>query len=75
MMDFARLFVIIGFIFIVIGGIIYLFAKINFPIGNLPGDLHFQWGNMSCFVGLGTSILLSILLTIIINIIARFLNK
>ena len=75
MTEFARLFILIGLVFILVGGLILLFAKINIPIGRLPGDFHFQWGNMTCFVGLGTSILLSILLTIILNIIIRIANK
>ena len=71
----ARYIMIFGLILLVIGGLLYLGARLGFPIGRLPGDIHIQRGNVSCFFPLVTSILLSIVLTILLNVVARLLNK
>jgi len=75
MLSFSRYFIILGIVSLVIGGLLYLAARANIPLGRLPGDVHFQNKNFSCVFALGTSILLSILLTLILNLIVRFLNK
>ncbi len=75
MMQYARLLVILGVILIVLGGLVYLAAKINLPIGRLPGDIRIQTGNVTCIFPLATSIILSILLTVGLSLLARFLNK
>jgi hypothetical protein len=44
-------------------------------LGRLPGDIHYQGQNVSCFFPIVTSILLSILLTLLLNLIVRLLNR
>ncbi|RME50111.1 MAG: DUF2905 domain-containing protein [Caldilineae bacterium] len=44
-------------------------------LGRLPGDIHIQRGNVSCFFPLATSILLSILLTVVLNLLIRLFNR
>ena len=75
MENFARLLVIGGIILILIGGGVYLAAKLGIPFGRLPGDIHIQRGNGSFYFPIVSSIVLSILLTLILNVIIRFLNK
>lgn len=75
MTSLARVLVILGLILIVLGGLVYLAARINLPLGRLPGDIRIQGNNFTCLFPLATSILLSILLTVILNIIVRILNK
>ena len=75
MASFARLFVILGVVFLVIGGLLYLAARLNLPLGRLPGDIRLGNGNFTCVLALGTSILLSIILTVLLNVVARFLNR
>jgi hypothetical protein len=41
----------------------------------LPGDIHYQGKNVSCFFPIVTSILLSIVLTLLLNLIIRLLNR
>ena len=48
-----------------------LLMMLGFPIGRLPGDLVFRRGNVSFYVPLATSILLSILLTLLLSFIRR----
>lgn len=71
----ARILIIIGVIFLVAGGLLYLAAKVGLPLFNLPGDIRIERENFTCVFALGTSILLSILLTVGLNILARFLNR
>jgi hypothetical protein len=71
----ARIFILIGLVFLVAGGLLYLFAKAGLPLFNLPGDIRIARGNSTCVLALGTSILLSILLTVGLNLLARFLNR
>jgi hypothetical protein len=59
---------------LVLGGLLWLIGRGSL-LGHLPGDLHFQVGNVSCFVPLATMLLLSLLATVILNIVVRLLNK
>ncbi len=71
----ARIFVIIGVIFLVIGGLFYLAERINLPLGRLPGDFQIQGKGFTCIFSLATSILLSILLSIILTLFSRFIGR
>jgi hypothetical protein len=71
----AKIFLIIGVIFIVIAGVLYMAGRINLPLGRLPGDFQFQGKGFTCIVPLATSILLSILLSIILTIFSRFIGR
>jgi hypothetical protein len=71
----ARILIILGVVLLVIGGLLYLAARLGIPLGRLPGDIRIERTNMTCVIALGTSLLLSIILTIVLNIIVRFLNK
>jgi hypothetical protein len=71
----ARGLLILGIVLIVAAGLVLLAARLNLPLGRLPGDIFVQRGNFSCAFPLVTMLLVSILLTIILNIIVRFLNK
>lgn len=75
MLQFARLFLLIGIVCLLVGGLLYLAGRFNIPLGRLPGDFRLEWDNVTCLIPLATSILLSILLTLVVNIIARFLNR
>ena len=71
----ARILMIAGISLFVVGGLIYIFSRLGIGLFQLPGDIRFQSGNVTCLVPLVSSILLSILLTIILNLVIRFLNK
>ena len=57
-----------------LGGVMWLLGHIPF-LGNLPGDVHLQTQNFSCFFPIVSMIVLSILATIILNIVIRIVNK
>jgi hypothetical protein len=75
MLSFGRLLIILGAIFLLTGGALYLLGRSGIHFTNFPGNIRFQFGNSTCVLALGVSILLSILLTIGLNLAARFLNR
>jgi len=70
MQELGRLLLIMGATLLVIGLLLTLGGRIPF-LGRLPGDIRIQRGNVSCFIPLATSLLLSVLLTILLNVILR----
>jgi hypothetical protein len=72
---FARWLVLIGAGLALLGGLLWLVARLGLPLGRLPGDFKFSAGGVTCFVPLATSILLSLLLTLLLSLIARWLGK
>jgi hypothetical protein len=75
MVEFGRLLVIIGLV-TALAGVLILVAVRYFPwLGNLPGDIRFERGNMSFYFPLATMLLISILGTILLNIVIRIFNR
>ncbi len=64
-MNMSKLLILVGIIFIIIGGL-WTF------IGKLPGDIVFKKGNTTIYFPIVTSIVASILLSLIFYIIGRF---
>lgn len=60
----GKILIIIG-VFIIILGILFLFAGRIPWIGRLPGDIVIERKNINIYIPITTSIILSILLTII----------
>jgi hypothetical protein len=75
METFARYTIFAGVCLVIVGALIYGAARLNLPIGRLPGDFVFRGENATLYLPCATSILLSILLTIILNLVLRQLNK
>ncbi len=76
MESIARMFLILGLIFFVLGGLFYLLSSHQFPflkfLGKLPGDIYIEKENFRFYFPITTSILLSILLSMILYFISRF---
>jgi len=75
LLPFARILVILGIMLLLAGGLIYLIARTDIPLGQLPGDIRIQRDNFTCLLPLVTSLLLSIFLTILLNIILQMLKR
>ncbi|MCP4581456.1 MAG: DUF2905 domain-containing protein [candidate division Zixibacteria bacterium] len=73
MPEFGKIFIIIGIIFIAVGGFLLLGGKLGL-LGQLPGDFVIRKKNFTFFFPLATSLLLSVGLTIIFYLI-RFFKK
>jgi hypothetical protein len=71
----ARFTILAGIALIVIGVILFGLAKLNIPLGRLPGDIRIEGANGSFYFPVVTCIILSIVLTVVLNLIGRFWNK
>ncbi len=71
----ARYVMIGGIVLFLVGGGLYLSAKLGLPLGRLPGDIRIEGENGTFYFPLVTSILVSVVLTIILNVIAHLLKK
>lgn len=75
MENLARYLFLGGILLILLGGGVYLAAKIGLPLGRLPGDIRVEGENGSFYFPLTTSIFVSIILTIVMNAIAKFWGR
>jgi hypothetical protein len=64
--DVGRMLLVFGVLLVVIGGALTLFGRFQ-----LPGDFTFRSGNVTVFVPLATSIILSIVATLVLNLFFR----
>lgn len=71
----ARYLMLGGVALFLIGGGVYLAAKLGIPLGRLPGDIRIEGENGTFYFPLASSILVSVILTVLFNIISRFLQK
>jgi ribose/xylose/arabinose/galactoside ABC-type transport system permease subunit len=67
----GRMLIIVGVIFVVIGGIVLLAGRSGVPLGKLPGDFTWRGKNSVVYFPLATSIVLSIVLTLVFWIVGR----
>lgn len=54
-----------------IAGLIFWFGARFFPTG-VPGDIAYRRGNVSLYVPIVSSIVLSVVATIVLNLVLRF---
>jgi hypothetical protein len=64
-----------GIALFLVGGMIFLSAKLGLPLGRLPGDIRIERGGFSFYFPLASSILVSVVLTVILNVVIRLLKK
>jgi hypothetical protein len=72
MISIGKLLLIFGGVIFLLGLIVLLAGRLNFPLGRLPGDVVFRGKNSVFYFPLATSIVLSILLSLIFYLIGRF---
>jgi Protein of unknown function (DUF2905) len=72
MNDLGRLLIGVGLVLLVAGGLLLLLGRTGIPLGKLPGDISYRGKNLSVYLPLGTSILLSIVLSVVFYFISRF---
>jgi hypothetical protein len=71
----VRLFILLGILFLIIGGLLFVFGKLHIPLGHLPGDISIQGKHGSFYFPLTTCILVSVVLTLVVNVILRLIKK
>lgn len=75
MITIARFLIISGLVLLILGGLIYLMARLNLPFGRLPGDIRIERENFTCIFPITTMILLSLGLTVLLNLVLRWLVR
>ncbi len=70
MQPIGRLLIVAGIILALVGVVLVLGPRIPL-LGRLPGDFHFESGNVRVFLPLGTMLLISLILTIVLNVLNR----
>jgi uncharacterized protein HemY len=66
MADMGRILLVFGILLAVIGGGLMLFGRFH-----LPGDITLKSGNVTVYIPIATSIVLSIILTVVLNLLFR----
>ena len=66
MAEAGRILLVLGVVLAVVGAALMLFGRFQ-----MPGDLTFRTGNLTVFIPIATSIVLSIVLTIALNLFFR----
>lgn len=66
----GRIIIVLG-VFLVVIGVLIIFAPKLPLIGKLPGDFYFKRGNSTFYFPLATSIIISIILSLILNFVLR----
>jgi hypothetical protein len=64
--DIGRVLLVFGILLAVIGGGLMLFGRFH-----LPGDITLKSGNVTLYIPIATSIVLSIILTVVLNLLFR----
>ena len=72
---FGRYMMLGGVVLFLVGGAIFLSARLGFPLGRLPGDIRIEGANGVFYFPLTGSILVSVILTIVLNVIIRLFKK
>ncbi len=65
-MSAGKLFIGLGLLFLIIGGIIIAAEKLGLHLGRLPGDIIIKKENFTLYLPIATSLLLSALLTLVL---------
>jgi hypothetical protein len=71
-MELGKLLIFLGTILLVAGVVVLLLARMNLPLGRLPGDIVYRGKNTTVYFPLATSVLLSIVLSIVLYLLSKW---
>ncbi len=71
----GRLLIVVGIVLILVGGALYVSARLGLPLGRLPGDIHVGGEGGGFYFPVVTCLVVSTVLTIVVNLILGFLHK
>jgi len=66
---------LVGIVIALLGGGVWLLARLGLPLGKLPGDISVEGNGVSFYFPVVTCLLLSVGATILINILLRLFRK
>jgi hypothetical protein len=67
--QFGRVLLGVGLVLVVLGGLMLLGERLG--LGRLPGDVVFKRKNVSIYLPIATSLLISLVLTLVFNLWLR----
>lgn len=70
----GRLLIVVGAVVLLVGVVIVLAGRVPW-LGRLPGDLSWQRDNVSIYIPIATSIVISIVLTVLLNLFGGFFDR
>lgn len=70
MTDIGKVLLVLGLVTAAVGALMLLGGRLPF-LGRLPGDLSWRKGNVTVYVPLMTSVLVSLLLTLVLWLVRR----
>ena len=71
MQDLGKMLLGLGLLLALIGGAIWLAARMGLPLGRLPWDISYKGKDVSFYFPLGTSILISVVLSVVLYLLSR----
>jgi ribose/xylose/arabinose/galactoside ABC-type transport system permease subunit len=71
MQDLGRTLIALGGLLVIVGVVVLVLARLQVPLGRLPGDFKWQGRGWSVSFPLATSIVLSIVLSLLFWIVGR----
>jgi hypothetical protein len=71
----ARIVALLGFVLLIIAGVLLVIDRLDLPLGDLPGDIKVERKNFTCAVPIVSSLIISILLTVIFNLVLYLLKR
>jgi Protein of unknown function (DUF2905) len=71
MIELGKTLLGIGALIALIGVLLLVAGRFGLPLGRLPGDFAYRGKNVSVFIPIGTSILISLVLSAIVYLISR----
>ncbi|UCE04138.1 MAG: DUF2905 domain-containing protein [Candidatus Latescibacterota bacterium] len=71
MRDLGKILLVVGLVVAALGAVLTLGSRLPLKLGRLPGDLVFKRDNLTLYIPVATSILLSILLTLLFWLLKR----
>ncbi len=72
--DLGKMLLLTGGLVVLTGLVLLVMGRVPF-LGRLPGDITFRRGNVSCYVPIVSSVLLSILLTFVLSLLFRWWGR
>jgi DUF2905 family protein len=72
MNELGKALIALGLLIALTGALVLVAARFGLPLGRLPGDISYKGKNVSAYLPLGMSILISIVLSLIFYLLSRF---
>jgi hypothetical protein len=73
--NLGRYLMLGGAVLVLVGGGMYLAARLGVPLGRMPGDVRIENQSGGFYFPVASCLILSLLLTALLNLIIRLLHK